>query len=666
MVACGDGEEADTGSINNANQGGAGQAGAAGQPGAGAAGAGQGGQAGADPGKVCTPGLTQVCLGPGACKGAQSCLPSGEQWGPCDCGSGQAGAAGAGQGGESGASGQSGAGQGGESGGAGQAGVAGAAGQGGDSGQGGNAAGQGGDSGQGGNAAGQGGTGEGGAGQGGSGGDAGSGGGEGGAGQGGAGQGGAGQGGSNEAGQGGAGQGGAGAGGSGQGGAGSGGVGGGWTLGGEMVDEPNDGVPANATVMSLARDNQGNLLAGVFVSGGKFSFQGQTLEAAGKFALVVMKLDGAGKLLWMQSAKADGMGVPELGVDAAGNVVVIFGFMGKLEITGGLSISSAGALDGVVAKLSPSGELLWAQPWGSDQHDLGYSVSVAPEGSIYVSGFYNKSLSFGGKFLMPSGAPFEGFLAKLDAQGNAVWLKGMGSGTLFGAHGFKVREAPSGDLWVAGGASGSLSVAGGPVLSLSSGGKIPFVARVSGNGDHLSSKAFPMQFAGSGYVAALQVDAAGGLWMGVQASTGLDLGGGMLSVQTSSTSSFLGAFDSGGAHRWSKVLSATGQGQTQVVLEGLALTPEGGVALAGFFSGKLDAGGGELASPISFGSHENAGLFAEYSADGAHKKSSLYEKVFLMSATTAQDGLPVLGGTYLGPDGPFAGQQGIFLQKIAP
>lgn len=91
MVACGDGGESDTGSINNANQGGAGQAGAAGQTGAGAAGTGQGGQAGADPGKVCTPGLTQVCLGPGACNGAQSCLPSGEQWGPCDCGSGQGG-----------------------------------------------------------------------------------------------------------------------------------------------------------------------------------------------------------------------------------------------------------------------------------------------------------------------------------------------------------------------------------------------------------------------------------------------------------------------------------------------------------------------------------------------------------------------------------------------
>jgi len=47
--------------------------------------------------KVCTPGITQRCFGPGACEGAQACLPDGTGWGPCDCGSAaDAGAGGAG------------------------------------------------------------------------------------------------------------------------------------------------------------------------------------------------------------------------------------------------------------------------------------------------------------------------------------------------------------------------------------------------------------------------------------------------------------------------------------------------------------------------------------------------------------------------------------------
>lgn len=37
---------------------------------------------------VCVPGVTQACLGPGACNGAQACLDTGLGYGPCDCGPG--------------------------------------------------------------------------------------------------------------------------------------------------------------------------------------------------------------------------------------------------------------------------------------------------------------------------------------------------------------------------------------------------------------------------------------------------------------------------------------------------------------------------------------------------------------------------------------------------
>lgn len=38
-------------------------------------------------GQACVPGVTQACLGPGACRGAQACLVDGQGYGPCDCGS---------------------------------------------------------------------------------------------------------------------------------------------------------------------------------------------------------------------------------------------------------------------------------------------------------------------------------------------------------------------------------------------------------------------------------------------------------------------------------------------------------------------------------------------------------------------------------------------------
>jgi len=39
-------------------------------------------------GLQCVPGATQACVGPGACRGGQPCLPDGTAFGPCDCGPG--------------------------------------------------------------------------------------------------------------------------------------------------------------------------------------------------------------------------------------------------------------------------------------------------------------------------------------------------------------------------------------------------------------------------------------------------------------------------------------------------------------------------------------------------------------------------------------------------
>lgn len=38
-------------------------------------------------GQMCVPGVTQLCLGPAACRGAQACLAHGQGFGACDCGS---------------------------------------------------------------------------------------------------------------------------------------------------------------------------------------------------------------------------------------------------------------------------------------------------------------------------------------------------------------------------------------------------------------------------------------------------------------------------------------------------------------------------------------------------------------------------------------------------
>ncbi|GMV19617.1 MAG: hypothetical protein AMXMBFR56_78410 [Polyangiaceae bacterium] len=44
--------------------------------------------------RACTPGMSQACVGPGACKGGQACKADGSAYGPCDCGAGVGGSGG--------------------------------------------------------------------------------------------------------------------------------------------------------------------------------------------------------------------------------------------------------------------------------------------------------------------------------------------------------------------------------------------------------------------------------------------------------------------------------------------------------------------------------------------------------------------------------------------
>jgi hypothetical protein len=38
------------------------------------------------PPRVCVPGASRACVGPGGCNGGQACRPDGSGFGPCDCG----------------------------------------------------------------------------------------------------------------------------------------------------------------------------------------------------------------------------------------------------------------------------------------------------------------------------------------------------------------------------------------------------------------------------------------------------------------------------------------------------------------------------------------------------------------------------------------------------
>jgi hypothetical protein len=86
-------------------------------------------------------------------------------------------------------------------------------------------------------------------------------------------------------------------------------------------------------------------------------------------------------------------------------------------------------------------------------------------------------------------------------------------------------------------------------------------------------------------VASVGVDASGNVYVGGTFAGSMDLGGNVL-VSTGTADVFVASFDTSGNHRWSAQFGGTGP----ETLNGIAVTPAGGVALAGTFYGSVSFG----------------------------------------------------------------------------
>src|SRR5690606_6001149 len=94
---------------------------------------------------------------------------------------------------------------------------------------------------------------------------------------------------------------------------------------------------------------------------------------------------------------------------------------------------NGGLSDGVIAKLSPDGELLYASYFGGEGNDIIYSID-AKDGKVYISGTTTSesNIATAGTFqeeyqqnIDPNGDPYidgnAGFIVQLDYSGQVQW-----------------------------------------------------------------------------------------------------------------------------------------------------------------------------------------------------------------------------------------------------
>jgi hypothetical protein len=206
--------------------------------------------------------------------------------------------------------------------------------------------------------------------------------------------------------------------------------------------------------------------------------------------MAIIKLDSSGNFVWAKQFQSNLIIRPDrIELDGSGNILVAGIMSGTVDFDPGagvFNLTSAGLEDIFLLKLNTSGDWVWAKRMGAASSDYGTSLSVAGNGSIYLTGFFASVVDFDpnvGTFNLSSAGNTDIFIAKYSSAGNLSWAKKMGNASSDRA--YEIDMDAQGYLYVTGyfGATVDFDPGAGTTNLVSAGGDDIFVTKFDTSGN---------------------------------------------------------------------------------------------------------------------------------------------------------------------------------------
>lgn len=189
-------------------------------------------------------------------------------------------------------------------------------------------------------------------------------------------------------------------------------------------------------------DKNGNLcMAGLVKGYNSFGDTGNyTPTDFGGHDIYMEKTDNEGNMLWVKRFGSSGTD-QALGLDIdVNNNWYVGGYYSDQCNFGDSIMDSQGSFDCFVLSLDSLGEHRWVFSFGGSGRDDLNSLSCDDFGNSYVSGGFSDTLYFGDDFIVSNG-DVDIFIAKIDPNGNPLWIKGFGGPFKDLSRDIEVRDA---------------------------------------------------------------------------------------------------------------------------------------------------------------------------------------------------------------------------------
>ena len=255
---------------------------------------------------------------------------------------------------------------------------------------------------------------------------------------------------------------------------------------------------------------------------------------------------------------------------------LVIGSDGSIYITGTTrgnlnGQSNSGLDDAFVSKFNNDGELQWTRLLGTAKGDLGESIAIGSDGSLYVVGYTNGDLD-GETNASSSWSDTlnDAFISKFNSDGSKKWTK------LFGINGTKHRG-----IGIDIGDDESIYITGNTLNDLggetNNGGYDAFVSKLNSDGIKQWSKL--LGSSESEFGEDISIGSDGSLY--VVGYTNGDLDG---ETNNGQQDAFISKFNSNGDKQWTKLLGTSGGDEGKVI----TISSDGSIFIAGNTEGDLD------------------------------------------------------------------------------